>query len=140
MSVRCRTIACQELSVMDNGSFSRNKMKKALLIAISAFAAVTANANCYGTGAFRTCTDVSGNSYNVQRYGNTTNMQGYNAQTGSTWTQNSQTYGNTTHIQGNSNGNSWNQTIQTLPGMTIQSGTDSRGNFFNRTCTAFGCN
>ena len=115
-------------------------MKKALLIAISVFAAVTANATCYGTGAFSTCNDSSGNSYNVQRYGNTTNMQGSNAQTGSTWTQNSQTYGNTTYIQGNSNGNSWNQTIQTLPGMTIQSGTDSRGNSFNRTCTAFGCN
>jgi hypothetical protein len=125
---------------MDNGSFSRYKMKKALFIAISAFAAVTANANCYGTGTFRTCTDVSGNSYNVQRYGNTTNMQGYNAQTGSTWTQNSQTYANTTQIQGNTNGNSWNQTIHALPGMTIQSGTDSRGNSFNRTCTAFGCN
>ena len=113
---------------------------KTFLVAITFLAAATANATCYGTGAFRTCNDAYGNSYNIQSYGNTTNMQGSNAQTGSTWTQNSQTYGNTTYIQGNSNGNSWNQTIQTLPGMTIQSGTDSRGNFFNRTCTAFGCN
>ncbi len=125
---------------MDNSSFNWNKMKNGLLLAITVFATVTANATCYGTGAFRTCNDASGNSYNIQSYGNTTNMQGSNAQTGSTWTQNSQTYGNTTYIQGNSNGNSWNQTIQTLPGMTIQSGTDSRGNSFNRTCTAFGCN
>jgi hypothetical protein len=114
---------------------------KATIIAIFALLAVGfAGATCVGSGALTTCTDASGNSYNVQRYGNTTNMQGYNAGTGSNWTQNSQTYGNTTQIQGNTNGNSWNQTIQTLPGMTIQSGTDSRGNSFTRTCTAFGCN
>jgi hypothetical protein len=27
-----------------------------------------------------------------------------------------------------------------MPGMTIQSGTDSRGNSFSRTCTVWGCN
>ncbi len=97
-------------------------------------------ASCYGSGSFYTCNDASGNSYNVQKYGNTTNMQGYNASTGSNWSQNSQTIGNTTYINGNSNGNGWNQTIQTMPGMTTYSGTDSRGNSFYRTCTAYGCN
>ena len=115
-------------------------MRTKLVATLLFFAAEFANATCVGSGAFTTCTDASGNSYNVQRHGNTTNMQGYNAGTGSSWTQNSQTYGNTTYIQGNSNGNSWNQTIQTMPGMTIQSGTDSRGNSFTRTCTAYGCN
>jgi hypothetical protein len=109
-----------------------------LAIPIVLFAGL-AQANCYGTGAFRTCNDASGNSYNVQRYGNSTYMQGSNPSTGSTWSQNSQTYGNTTYIQGNTNGNSWNQTITTMPGMTMQSGTDSRGNSFSRTCNAFGC-
>ena len=100
----------------------------------------TSQAACYGTANNYNCTDAGGNSYNVQKYGNTTNMQGYNASTGSNWSQNSQTYGNTTQIQGNTNGNPWNQTIQTMPGMTTYSGTDSRGNPFNKTCTAFGCN
>ena len=119
----------------------RNIVMKAAFIFVGALVfATVANATCVGSGAFTTCTDSAGNNYNVQRYGNTTNMQGYNAGTGSAWTQNSQTYGNTTQIQGNTNGNSWNQTIQTLPGMTIQSGTDSRGNYFTRTCTAYGCN
>ncbi len=114
---------------------------KALITTILALVASTqASATCYGSANSYSCNDLSGNSYNVQKYGNTTNMQGYNAGTGSSWSQNSQTYGNTTHIQGNSNGNSWNQTIQTMPGMTTYSGTDSRGNYFNRTCTAFGCN
>lgn len=115
-------------------------MKTAIIAIFALFAVGFASATCVGSGAFTTCTDTSGNSYNVQRYGNTTNMQGYNAGTGSNWTQNSQTYGNITQIQGNTNGNSWNQTIQTMPGMTIQSGTDSRGNSFNRICTAYGCN
>lgn len=115
-------------------------MKQLYAFALVLLSVGAAQATCYGTGAYRTCSDASGNSYNIQQYGNTTNMQGYNAQTGSNWTQNSQTYGNTTNIQGNTNGNSWNQTITTMPGMTIQSGTDSRGNSFSRTCTAYGCN
>jgi hypothetical protein len=98
-----------------------------------------ANAACYGSGAFRTCTDDSGNSYNVQKYGNTTTMQGYNAGTGSQWNQTSQTFGNSTYIQGNSNGRTWNEQIHTSPGMTTYSGTDSLGRSFNKTCTALGC-
>jgi hypothetical protein len=117
------------------------QMKQILVFTLSMLVTCIANANCYGTGAYRTCTDTSsGNTYNVQRYGNTTNVQGFNSQTGSQWTQNSQTLGNTTYIQGNTNGNNWNQTITTMPGMTIQSGTDSRGNSFNKTCTVWGCN
>jgi hypothetical protein len=114
---------------------------KQLLISVALCASASVSfANCYGSATSYNCNDASGNSYNVQKYGNSTNMQGSNAGTGSTWTQNSQTYGNTTQIQGNTNGNSWNQTIQTMPGMTIQSGTDSSGRSFNKTCTAFGCN
>jgi hypothetical protein len=103
------------------------------------FLSTATHASCIGSSNIYTCNDASGNSYNVQKFGNTTNMQGYNSQTGSNWSQNSNTFGNTTFIQGESNGNSWNQTIQRLPGMTIQSGTDSQGNSFSRTCTAYGC-
>src|SRR5690606_22437277 len=39
----------------------------------------------------------SGNDYTVQRFGNTTMMNGYNAQTGNSWSQNSQTFGGFTH-------------------------------------------
>ena len=110
-------------------------------IVASAMLAGAAQAACYGTGAYQTCMDNSGNTYNVQRYGNTTQVQGTNSATGSSWNQTSQTYGNTTYQSGNaSNGNSWNQTIQTMPGMTTHSGTDSRGNSFYKTCTAYGCN
>lgn len=114
---------------------------KLLIFAFITFIVVTtAKASCIGSSNLYSCRDTTGNQYNVQKFGNSTNMQGYNAATGSSWTQNSQSFGNTTQIQGNTNGRAWNQTIQTLPGMTIQSGTDSRGNSFTRTCTAFGCN
>ncbi|MBM3938950.1 MAG: hypothetical protein FJ333_09930 [Sphingomonadales bacterium] len=114
-------------------------MKKIIVLAAFLVAVGVAQASCFGTGAYRTCNDAAGNSYSVQRFGNSTYMQGSNPYTGSTWNQSSQTFGNTTYIQGNTNGNSWNQTITTMPGMTIQSGTDSRGNSFSRTCNAFGC-
>ena len=115
-------------------------MKSTLFLAIAVASASFANATCFGSANMYTCNDASGNSYNVQKYGNTTNVQGYNSGTGSSWNQTSNTMGNTTFINGSTNGNSWNQTIQTMPGMTTYSGTDSRGNSFNKTCTAFGCN
>ena len=96
-------------------------------------------AACYGSGSTYTCTDTSGNNYNVQKYGNTTQIQGSNAATGSTWSQSSQTFGNTTQIQGNSNGRAWNETIQSSPGMTTYSGTNTNGQFYQKTCTAAGC-
>ena len=114
-------------------------MKQLFIIGLALLITGYSNAACYGTGALRTCTDDYGNSYNVQRYGNSTNMQGFNANTGSQWSQNSQTFGNTTLIQGNTNGRNWNETIQTLPGMTTYSGTDSMGRSFTKICTTAGC-
>jgi len=114
-------------------------MKTIAIFAVALTAVLAANASCFGSSNMYSCYDQAGNTYNVQKFGNTTNMQGYNAGTGSSWSQNSQTYGNTTHIQGNSNGNSWNQTIHKLPGMTTYSGTDTQGNSFFKTCTAHGC-
>jgi hypothetical protein len=42
-----------------------------------------ASAGCIGSGSFQTCNDNSGNSYTINRFGNSTTMNGYNAQTGS---------------------------------------------------------
>ncbi len=116
-------------------------MKSKLLFVLALMTlSATSQAACYGTANNYNCSDASGNSYNVQKYGNTTNMQGYNASTGSNWSQNSQTYGNTTQIQGQANGRAWNETIQTMPGMTTYSGTNSNGRSYMKTCTAYGCN
>lgn len=115
------------------------KFKAVLIVSLWA-CGFSSDAACYGSANYYSCNDASGNSYNVQKYGNTTNMQGYNASTGSNWSQNSQTYGNTTQIQGQANGRSWNETIQTMLGMTTYSGTNSQGQSYMKTCTAYGCN
>jgi hypothetical protein len=114
-------------------------MKKYLFVGSALIIYGMANAACYGTGSLRTCSDDYGNNYNVQKFGNSTYMQGSNSITGSQWNQNSSTFGNTTIIQGNTNGRNWNQTIQTMPGMTTYSGTDSLGRPFTKVCTAAGC-
>lgn len=120
-------------------------MGKLLLAAIAALAfsgSALAQSNCYGSGSYQTCYDTqSGNNYNIQRYGNTTSVQGSNAQTGSTWNQTSNTIGNTTYHNGqSSSGNSWNGTSTQINGTTYNQGTDSRGNPYSSTCNQFGCN
>lgn len=85
-------------------------MKTLLALVIVAAFASPAFAGCTGTGSYRTCYDAqSGNTYQIQKYGNTTTMNGYNSRTGSHWTQNSYTYGNNTLNSGvDADGNSWN--------------------------------
>ena len=115
-------------------------MKKITLSLALSCAAISSQAACFGSGAFQTCSDNEGNHYNVQRFGNTTTMQGSNTANGTTWNQTSNTMGNTTYQNGTaSNGQSWNGTTTSLPGMQVQQGTDSRGNSYHRTCTATGC-
>jgi hypothetical protein len=111
---------------------------KAAIVASVLLAATAADAMCTGTPGFQTCTDSSGNSYSVQRNGGSTHMNGYNANTGSTWSQNSQTLGNTTFHSGHSNGNSWNGTTQNIGNMQIHNGMDSRGRPYSRTCQQIG--
>ncbi|MFP3703365.1 hypothetical protein SB783_05130 [Paraburkholderia sp. SIMBA_009] len=108
----------------------------ALLVSASAFS------NCVGGPNLETCNDSNGNSYTVNRMGSMTSMNGYNAQTGSTWNQTSNTYGNTTQINGNAaNGAHWNETIQNYGnGNRSIYGTDSRGNAYSHYCTSYGCN
>lgn len=101
----------------------------------------TASAMCFGTGNFRNCTDNAGNSYNVNRFGNTTMVNGYNSQTGSNWHETANTFGNTTTINGNaSNGANWNENINHFGAVTTINGMNSRGGSFNKVCTAYGCN
>ncbi|MFI8608486.1 hypothetical protein ACIGFL_09195 [Pseudomonas sp. NPDC077649] len=115
---------------------------KHLISAIAAFfLSSQAIAGCFGSGSLQTCTDNSGNTYNVQRFGNTTSVQGYNAGTGSNWNQTSTTIGNTTFHNGTSaNGNSWNGTSNRIGNTTFHNGTDSKGNPYSATCNQFGCN
>lgn len=101
---------------------------------------LVAQANCFGSGSYQTCTDSSGNTYSVQRYGNTTQLQGYNADTGNNWSQSSSTYGNTTYHNGTAaNGNSWSGTTSTYGGTTTYQGIDSQGQSYYKTCNSYGC-
>lgn len=114
---------------------------RALLIAAAIALPMAASAACFGTGAFQNCTDNQGNTYSVQRYGNTTQMQGHNIQNGTNWNQTSNTVGNMTFHNGSAaNGNSWSGSSTSVGGSTFYQGTDSRGNSYNKTCNAFGCN
>lgn len=116
-------------------------MKRILIVAALSLVAGVAHATCTGMGDFATCMDQYGNNYTVNRMGNMTTMQGYNAQTGSSWSQNSATIGNTTTINGNAaNGANWNEAITNMGnGYRTISGTDSQGNSYYHTCTLNGC-
>lgn len=117
---------------------------KLAILLLSGLFVSSANAGCYGSESVYNCNDAqSGNNYQVTKYGGVTSMTGTNSRTGSTWRQNSTTYGNITQQNGtSSDGSSWRQTIQknSLTGGTTYSGTDSKGNYYNKTCTQFGCN
>jgi len=113
----------------------------AALLVCTLLTAQVSVAACYGSGNFKTCTDDSGNSYNVRQFGNTTITNGYNPNTGSQWSQNSNTIGNTTFHNGvDANGNAWKGTSTRIGSTTIHQGVDSNGNIYSKTCNQFGCN
>jgi hypothetical protein len=88
--------------------------------------------NCFGSDLFKTCTDQSGNTYQIQKFGNSTYVNGSNPNTGSQWNQQTQKIGNTTFHQGQAgNGQSWNITEQNFGGTKFISGQDSKGNFIS---------
>lgn len=115
-------------------------MKLICALAVALIVPTMASAGCIGTGAFSTCNDSNGNSYTVNRFGNTTMMQGHNSNTGSSWSQNSQRVGNTTFHNGQTNGNSWNMQQNNFGSMQTYSGTNSDGDPFNYTCSFGSCN
>lgn len=119
-------------------------MRFSVLVAVSAglFSLASPSlASCFGSGTMQTCTDDSGNSYTTQRFGNQSITNGYNANTGSNWSQNSITSGNNTFTNGTAaNGNPWSATETRMGNSRSISGVDSRGNSFSAFCTPAGCN
>jgi hypothetical protein len=117
-------------------------MKFIMGTAVLTLAMVTpcwAQSSCVGSASLKTCTDDSGNSYTVSKFGNTTNVLGSSAGTGSTWSQTSSTFGNTTYTNGvAANGQLWNQTTSSIGHSTYTYGTDANGKPFSKTCTQFG--
>lgn len=117
-----------------------NKMKK-LLVLLLAFASYGANAQCIGTDALSTCYDNNGNTYTVNRMGNTTIVNG-NSANGTSWSQTSNTIGNSTYNNGTAaDGESWNETQTNMGGGNrIISGTNSQGESYYHNCNQYGCN
>lgn len=116
-------------------------MRKLLFVASLIFICGTSDtkAQCFGSDSFQTCTDDSGNSYTVNRFGNTTIMNGYSAGGGS-WSQNSHSFGDTTIHSGTaSDGGSWSLTDQRFGSSRSIFGTDSDGNTVSRFCGPYGC-
>lgn len=81
-------------------------------------ASAAASANCVGSDSYKSCYDSSsGNSYTVQKIGDSTYVNGWNSQTGNSWSQSSQRVGDS----------------------TIYQGRDSNGNSYRKTCNSYGC-
>ena len=111
------------------------KMKNGLLILVLCVLSVPAFAECFGTGNYKNCWDDKGNTYDVSRFGNTTEVSGYNARTGSRWSETATTYGNTTNIEGkDANGNRWNEDITVMGNSVTVSGRDASGRNFYKSC------
>lgn len=108
------------------------------LISVNTFAAP---GNCLGSDSFYTCNDSSGNSYTVSKFGNTTNVQGNNYRTGSSWNQSTQNYGNSSYTTGrDKDGNTWRQNTNQIGDSTYYNGQDSNGNYYNGSCNPYsGC-
>ncbi|WP_270830713.1 hypothetical protein [Aeromonas sp. QDB03] len=99
-----------------------------------------ASAECIGSGSLKTCFDDSGNTYTVQKFGDSTYVDGSNSRTGSTWSQQSQKLGNNTYTSGrDADGNSWDSTATKMGDSTIINGSDSDGDSFSVICNEYGC-
>src|SRR5262249_22755240 len=111
-------------------------MRTFVIAATMLLGASVADAACIGTDSFSTCTDASGNSYTVNRFGNQTIMNGYSASTGSTWSQQTTTLGNMTMHNGMTNGSPWHETEMNFGnGHRSIYGTDSDGESFSYHCS-----
>lgn len=102
-------------------------MRKIILAGLALTFSASAAAQCVGTSAFKTCTDDAGNSVTVSRLGNSTLVNGSNARTGTTWSQQTMHGPAMSTTNGmDSNGRTWSAT-SSAAGTT---GTDSSGNSF----------
>lgn len=98
--------------------------------------------NCVGGDSLYTCYDSqSGNSYQVSKLGNTTYVNGSNANTGSNWSQTTTTLGNMATTHGyDKDGNSWNQTTNYYGNNSYSyNGTNSDGESFGGMCNSGVC-
>lgn len=116
-------------------------MKK-IILALALVFTGSAAAQCIGTDALSTCYDNQGNSYQVNRMGNSTYVSGHNAATGSQWTQQTTTFGNQTMTSGQAaNGQNWTLNRTDFGGGNYSvSGTNSQGQAYTYSCNQFGCN
>lgn len=107
-------------------------MKTLSIIAGLLLTTSQAHAVCVGSGAFKSCFDPgTGNSYQVQQFGNTTQLRGANPN-GSTWSQQSNRFGNTVQHNGvDSSGRTWSITDHQIGGTRLINGTDGAGNRVN---------
>jgi hypothetical protein len=102
-------------------------MRTIILAVIGMAAAAPAFAQCVGTNTFKTCMDDQGNSVTVSRLGNSTIVNGSNAQTGSTWSQQTMRGPSMSTTTGmDSNGRNWSATSSAAG----TSGIDADGNAF----------
>ena len=114
----------------------RIELKKIFLLGLF-FASTTVwanpqnNPNCFGTSASYTCRDNStGNTYNVNKFGNTTQVQANNYQTGSSWSQSTQNYGDQSNTTGrNKNGSTWQHNTNQVGNTQYYNGNNSSGIF-----------
>jgi hypothetical protein len=109
---------------------------------ISVAVAAPADAFCTGSETISTCTDSSGNDYTINRLGNMTYMNGYNAQTGSRWNETVNHFGSTTTYEGMTNGQSWHMNqFDYGNGFRSYNATNAAGRPFSYTCAPYsGCN
>jgi hypothetical protein len=113
-------------------------MKRHLVLVSTILLSANVSAQCIGSGAMKSCSDAYGNNYTVNKIGNTTFVNGSNAN--GNWSSTSIKMGNTVMQSGTDiDGNSWNQTIYSQPGGMSVFGTDSDGDSFGTVCDEFGC-
>lgn len=139
-----QTSSIVQLEVDDNSdqNFEEDEEIQYFPHAVSNYSNNNGNSNCYGSDSYYTCDDLrSGNTYQITKYGNTTEVQGSNLSTRSSWSQTTNTYGNTSYTTGyDKAGNSWDQTTTHYGDDSYSySGTDSDGNSFGGSCSYGTC-
>lgn len=119
-------------------------MKKSILflaMLITCFNVQAAN-NCFGTDNMYTCTDPqTGNTYNVNKFGNTTQVQANNSRTGASWSQSTQNYGGQSNTTGrDKDGNVWQHNTNQVGNTQHYNGNNSNGGYYNGSCNPYtGC-
>ncbi|WP_322106634.1 hypothetical protein [Paraburkholderia sp. J41] len=117
------------------------RLAHSLCFVLTACAASSAFADCWGSAAFQSCRDASGNTYVVQRYGDASQVPVYTQDAESPSKQLYNTRGSTTFIDGAAaDGSTWNETVKNYGnGSRTITGMDGDGLVYNMYCDSFGC-